>query len=310
MSLPIYWQGHGKYTTYFSNLISSVNRKSEFDVSIGSITLKRRKMHRQNKYLNHNIIHEPFSFCNFAPEKIEPIIAAYRMEDLIKTLSDFNDQNITNNIFTYLDKNAPDWRKDIKNSNVWKSFFEFNLKFSDWKLYAIVLDFFDIIGDDNVLRVVWNDKKCNDWYRFAAIRRLRLLDEKTYLPQYINWFRNIFGWNALFLIDELFDFDGAMNVAQDMLFSPQSNEHERKLGLEFFAKNACRLWHKYPKKVREIVINQRNYYILTDCDGLMFRKMSYLERSSILNFILRNTDENLHRKVSPFLIEAIRFHMI
>lgn len=173
-----------------------------------------------------------------------------------------------------------------------------------------MLDLFDIIDDDNTLKAVWNDEERNDWYRFAAVRRLRLLDEKTYLSQYINWLRNIFVWNALFGVNELFDFDDAMNVAQDMLFSPQFNEHERELGLDYFAKNACRLWYKYPKKVREEVANQRNYYILTDCDGLMFSKMSYLERSSILNFILRNTDENLQRKVNPFLMEAIRLHML
>lgn len=232
------------------------------------------------------------------------------MEDLIKTLNDFNEQNTSKNLFTYLDKNSPDWRKDIKNSNVWLPFFEFDLKFSDWKLYALALDFFDIIDDNNALKVVWNDERCNDWYRFAAIRRLRFLDEKTYLPEYIDWFKNAFGWNALFLTDELFDFDGAMDIAQDMLFSPQSNEHERKLGLEFLAKNACLLWDRYPKTVRDAIINQRNYYILTDCDGKMFRKMSYLERSSILNFIIRNTDESLQKKVNPFLMEAIRLHML
>lgn len=118
--------------------------------------------------------------------------------------------------------------------------------------------FFDIIDHQDALVAMWNDEQCCDYYRLAAIRRLREIDESTYLPQYIDWFKNA-KLDIYELGKELFDFDGALEVALGLVTSPRLKYHDEELGLVYLAETANLWWNKYPTRVREKVLH-RIYY--------------------------------------------------
>lgn len=236
------------------------------------------------------------------------------MANLIHILDKFNESQsgyvTTESLFSFLDQHAPQWKEEIRDNRVWQPLFEHELKLYDRCFYPMVLDWFDMIDNNDALIAVWKDYNCNDWYKLAAIRRLRLFDEATYLPQYIDWFKNALGAEAFVIVEELFDFDGAIEMAQDMALSPQSNMHEKEIGLEYLAKNACRLWDKYPKKVRELIINKHDYFICTECDEKMWRKMSHFERSSVINHIRNDEALKKNNKISPYLKMGLVFNMV
>ncbi len=158
--------------------------------------------------------------------------------------------------------------------------------------------FFDVIDNPDALVAVWNDEQCCDDYRLTAIRRLREIDEATYLPQYIDWFKNA-RLDIYEMGKELFDFNGELEVALDLVTSPRLKYHDEELGMVCLAAKANLWWDKYPTNVREKVLHCMYYSMVKVCDENLWSMMSMEERAFITSDIriASVNDETIH----PFL---------
>lgn len=183
-------------------------------------------------------------------------------------------------LISFLDDHAPEWRKIIKERDEWLPLFRQDVHVFQSRRARLAAIFFDIIDQQDALIAVWNDEQCYDYYRFTAIRKLREIDESTYLPQYLDWFKDV-QLGMYVETKELFDFDGAMEVAIDMVTSPRLNSNDEELGKTYLAQIANLWWDKYPAIVREKVLH-RNYYSMVEiCDENLWSMMSQEERAFI-----------------------------
>ncbi len=183
-------------------------------------------------------------------------------------------------LITYLDEHAPQWREIIKDREEWLPLFEQAVRVSPSSWHQLASAFFDIIDNRDAFVAVWNDEKCCNQYRLIAIRRLREIDESTYLPQYIDWIRT--GWFGGWWCpvgSKLFDFDGALEMLLDMATSPHSNYDEKNLGQLCLAYTANMWWDKYPTNVREKVLHHKYYYLIEFCDEKLWSMMTPDERA-------------------------------
>ena len=196
-------------------------------------------------------------------------------------------------LINFLDEHAPEWlplfRQDVKVFPSRKP-----------RLAAI---FFDIIGHQDALVAVWNDEQCCDDYRLTAIRRLREIDEATYLPQYIDWFKDA-KLDIYEMGEELFDFNGALENALDLVTSPRLKYHDEELGMVYFAETANLCWDKYPTNVREKVLHRKYYSMVKICDEKLWSMVSQKERVFITSDIriASVNDATIH----PFLRNILK----
>lgn len=183
-------------------------------------------------------------------------------------------------LLVFLDKHAPHWRTIIKDRDEWLLLFEQDVKVIPWSKRQLAAKLFDIIDDQDALIAIWNDEKCSDHYRLIAIRRLREIDESTYLPQYIAWFKNArldvsYDWYA----ENLFDFDGALDVALDMVTKPKPSYQEEQIGKIYLALNSNQWWDQYPVRVKEEVLHHNYYQMIEACDERLWAMLSEDERA-------------------------------
>ena len=183
-------------------------------------------------------------------------------------------------LISFLDDHAPEWREIIKERDEWLPLFRQDVHVFQSRRACLAAIFFDIIDQQDALIAVWNDEKCYDYYRFTAIRKLREIDESTYLPQYLAWFKDV-QLGIYVETKELFDFDGAMEVAIDMVTSPRLKSNDEELGKTYLAKNANLWWDKYPAIVREKVLHRNYYSMVKICDENLWSMMSQEERAFI-----------------------------
>ena len=206
-------------------------------------------------------------------------------------------------LINFLDDHAPEWRMIIKDSDEWLPLFRQDVKvfLSDKPRLAAI--FFDIIDQQDALIAVWNDEQCLDCYQLTAIRRLRVIDESTYLPQYIDWFKDAQLYGCVQKKD-LFDFDGQLEVAIELDISPRLKSYDEELGKFYLAQTANLWWDKYPAIVREKVLH-RNYYSMVEiCDENLWSMMSQEERAFITTDI-RIASVN-RATIHPFLKSILK----
>lgn len=183
-------------------------------------------------------------------------------------------------LINFLDSHAPQWREVIKDRDEWLPLFRQDVKVFQNRKPRLAALFFDIIDQQDALIAVWNDEQCLDFYQLTAIRRLREIDESTYLPQYIDWFTNAKFYGCV-KAKELFDFNGALEVAIELVISPRLKSYDEELGKFYLAQIANLWWDKYPAIVREKVLH-RNYYSMVEiCDEKLWSMMSQEERAFI-----------------------------
>lgn len=183
-------------------------------------------------------------------------------------------------LINFLDSHAPQWREVIKDRDEWLPLFRQDVKILLHLKPRLAALFFDIIDQQDALIAVWNDEQCLDFYQLTAIRRLREIDESTYLPQYIDWFRDAKFYGCVNMKD-LFDFNGAVEVAIELVISPRLKSYDEELGKLYLAQIANLWWDKYPEIVREKVL-RRNYYSMVEiCDENLWSMMSQEERAFI-----------------------------
>jgi len=201
-------------------------------------------------------------------------------------------------LINFLDSHAPEWRTIIKERDEWLPLFMQDVKVFPNRKPRLAAIFFDIIEQQDALIAVWNDEQCCDYYRLTAIQRLREIEEATYLPQYIDWFKNA-KLDIYELGKTLFDFNGAMEIALDLVTSPRLKYHDEELGMVYLAATANQWWDKYPTNVREKVLHRMYYSMVKVCDENLWSMMSMEERAFITSDIriASVNDETIH----PFL---------
>ena len=206
------------------------------------------------------------------------------MARITQALLQFNESikysEVHERLLEFLDEYLPQWRAFIKNRDEWLPFFEQEVKVIPWSKQQLAAKLFDIIDNQDALVAVWNDTRCSDHYRLTAIRRLREIDESTYLPQYIDWFKNArldvsYDWFA----ENLFDFDGALEVALDMATKRKASYQEEQIGKSYLALNSNQWWDKYPAKAKEEVLHHNYYQMIEVCDESLWGKLSEDERA-------------------------------
>ena len=187
-------------------------------------------------------------------------------------------------LINFLDSRAPEWRTFIRERDEWLPLFRQDVKVFPSRKPRLAAIFFDIIDHQDALIAVWNDEQCCDYYRLTAIRRLREIDESIYLPQYIDWFKNA-KLDFYSMGKDLFDFNGALEVAIDMVISPCLKYHDEELGKVYLAESANLLWDKYPAIVREKVLCRMYYSMVKICDEKLWSMMSQEEQAFITSGI-------------------------
>ena len=187
-------------------------------------------------------------------------------------------------LINYLDSHAPEWHTFIRERDEWLPLFRHDVKVFPSRKPRLAEIFFDIIDHQDALIAVWNDEQCSDYYRLTAIRRLREIDESMYLPQYIDWFKNA-KIDIHSMGKDLFDFNGALEVAIDMVISPRLKYHDEELGKVYLAESANLLWDKYPAIVREKVLCRMYYSMVKICDEKLWSMMSQEEQAFITSDI-------------------------
>ena len=203
----------------------------------------------------------------------------------------------------FLNSHTPEWRTIIKDCEEWLPLFRQDVKVFPNRKPRLAAIFFDIIDHQDALLAVWNDEQCCDYYRLTAIRRLREIDEATYLPQYIDWFKNA-KLDIYEMGKELFDFNGALDVALDLVTSPRLKYHDEELGMVYLAETANQWWDKYPANVREKVLHRMYYSMVKICDEKLWSMMSQEERAFITSDIriASVNDATIH----PFLKSVLK----
>ena len=206
-------------------------------------------------------------------------------------------------LINYLDSHAPEWRTFIRDRDEWLPLFRQDVKVFPSRKPRLAEIFFDIIDHQDALIAVWNDEQCSDYYRLTAIRRLREIDESMYLPQYIDWFKNA-KIDIHSMGKDLFDFNGALEVAIDMVISPRLKYHDEELGKVYLAESANLLWDKYPAIVREKVLCRMYYSMVKICDEKLWPMMSQEEQAFITSDIriASVNDATIH----PFLKNILK----
>lgn len=194
-----------------------------------------------------------------------------KIESYLKSFNDnYDGYAASDTVIEYLCNNFPEWKSEIKNSEEWESAFEFDIHvIPDTRLSKFADSLFNIIDNVEAEIFVWNNSKCNSFYRYQAIKRLRRIDEKTYLPQYIEGLRNgefILGGWAFTMTEEIFDFSSAVSVATEIC----EREGINAIGgtaFEYLSKMSCANWAEYPEFIKEEIISHRNYFIFRSANA-------------------------------------------
>lgn len=149
----------------------------------------------------------------------------------------------------------------------------------------------------------------NEWYRYAAIRKLISIDSDTYLPIYI---KNLISGGFILsgygftMIDELYDFPNSVEIVL------KSNTRLEGNNFEYLARKVCECFEKYPQEVRKKILNNRDYFVRRDCDQTMWKMMSVEEKLYLSTEIIANEYAKLHDAITfeNFLIDQDRFKVV
>ena len=196
-------------------------------------------------------------------------------------------------VIEFLDEKFPQWREEIKNPKEWSGLFNYDIHiYQNTWLETFAKALFDIIDDTEAMIYVWKCHTCNGFYRLAAIKKLREINEEKYLPQYIEELKagniKLGGW-WLPMVDELFDFPGAIEVAIDMFRnSNDSLSFPKSFGLEYLAKNCIHFWNEYPQDIKDSIINEREYFILKNCTPQIWADLSQLQKFLLIHEVILN----------------------
>lgn len=211
-------------------------------------------------------------------------------------LLSFNSENeqytSSDSLIMYLDMNYADWRTLIVDSNEFIEFFKTDVHVlqNSW-LKELANEIFNIVSDKNLIESVWKDITINEWYRYAAIRKLISIDSDIYLPFYteelISGGFTLGGWGVM-MVSELYDFPDSVEMIL------KSNRRFNGCNFEYLVEKACEYFEEYPHDVRTKILTQRNYYIRKHCTQNMWKVMSAEEKLYLASAIIANEYAKFH----------------
>lgn len=224
------------------------------------------------------------------------------MKKIKNFFSNIKEYTTPDAVILYLDNNFPQWRTVLKNKEEWKDAFEYDIKiYKNTYLIDFVDMLFDEIDNIEAEKMVWNDKNCNGFYRWAAIKRLRQYDENTYLPQYIDTLKSgefLIGACACIMVDEVFDFPSAISMATDIFNNNDINSFTGKVALEYLAQKACENWCDYTDFIRDAIITQRDYFIRENATPEFWSQLSEPHKCLLINRVSINEIIQYHDIIS------------
>ena len=233
-----------------------------------------------------------------------------RNSKVVSYLQAFNENHkgyhASSTVIEYLDAQYPQWQNEIKNKDEWKSVFDFDIHiYQNTWLQHFAEALFAIIDGTEVLEFVWRDKSFNEFYRYAAILKLRELDESKYLPEYVESLKRaemtLGGWGYL-MINEIFDFPDAVEVALEMYqnSTDRFDDKVRNLSSAFLTSSACQNWEKYPDDLKDVIINTHNYSILKNCTPQMWAILSLPHKFRLVHEIIIEEYKKIHDLLSLY----------
>lgn len=215
-------------------------------------------------------------------------------------LLSFNSENeqyqASDSLIHYLDENHPDWRTLIVDADEFVEFFKtkVHIYHNDW-LKTLANSIFNITNNQQLVESIWKDTTIDEWYRYAAIRWLILVEPNTYLPIYINELISggfILGGYGFTMIDELYDFPNSIETVLDSKSRLDGNN------FEFLARKACEYFDEYTLDVREAILKNRNYYIRRDCSLTTWKGFMAEEKLYLTAVIIANEYSKFHDVVT------------
>lgn len=222
-------------------------------------------------------------------------------------LLSFNSENeqytASDSLITYLDNNYPNWRILITDTNEFIEFFKTDVHVlqNSW-LRKLADEIFNIVSDKKLIESVWKDTTINEWYRYAAIKKLISIEPDTYLPFYteelISGGFTLGGWGFC-MISELYDFPNSIEMIL------KSNKIFNRNNFECLAENACEYFEKYPQNIRTKILKERNYFIRKRCTQNTWKVMSTEEKLYLTTAIIANEYAKFHDVITftNFLID-------
>lgn len=214
-------------------------------------------------------------------------------------LSTFNSENkqytSSDSLIKFLNANYSDWKNLITVPEEFMEFFKTDVKvYQNHWLKSLADEIFDIVSDDKLVEKVWNDTTMNEWYRYAALRRLMASAPDTYLPVYINELIsggfNLGGW-GFSIISELYDFPDSVKVVLE------SKKYEGN-NFEFLARKACEHWQEYPQDLRNKILQERDYFLRKNGDEALWQMMTLEEKLYLTNVIIANEYAMVHDAIT------------
>jgi hypothetical protein len=220
------------------------------------------------------------------------------MKKIAYFFSNIKEYTTPDAVIQHLDLNFPQWRAELKHEEAWKDAFEYDIKIYQ---NTYLSDFADMLFDeiDNIEaeKMVWNNKNCNEFYRWAAIKRLRIYDKDTYLPLYIDALKKgeflLGGWGFT-IVDELFDFPSAISVTTEICRNNDMNTSIGQVALEYLANKACEHWDDYTDFIRHSIITKRDYFILKKATPGFWSKLSEPHKNLLVNRVSINEIKQYH----------------
>lgn len=207
----------------------------------------------------------------------------------------FNSENVqytaSDSLIAYLDDKHQDWRNLISAPEEFIEFFKTDVHVfqNDW-LRKLADEIFDIVSDNQLIELVWKDTTLNEWYRYAAIRRLIAMTPDTYLPLYIKELIsggfNLGGW-GIGMVSELYDFPNSVKIVIESKKFDGNN-------FEFLAIKACECWEEYPQELRAKILKERDYFMRKDGNNTMWNMMALEEKLYLTNNIIANEYAKFH----------------
>lgn len=216
-----------------------------------------------------------------------------------KYLTAFNDEQerVTSSdvLIKFLDENYPKWKTLIDSPTEFLEFFKTDVHvFQNTWLINLANSIFDLVPNINYIESVWNDTNINEFYRYAAIRRLILVESTKYLPIYTNELISggfLLGGCGFNMISELYDFPNNVKFVVD------SNKWTGN-NFEFLAQQACEHWNEYPPVLRNKILMERDYFIRKNCNKAMWAMMTIEEKLYLTNAIVANEYAAFHDAVT------------
>lgn len=197
----------------------------------------------------------------------------------------------------YLDDHFPAWRAEIRNPAEWKPAFEKEVCiYRNVKRECFADRLFEYIADVNAMLLVWNDRKCDEYYRICAMKKLIVYDKERYLPIYLDALKNGAGLDRIMLDGDsvaMYDFPGAVEAAIEM-FRGSGGDDDKTLAFNILSMLSRGRWRSYPDDVKDAIIGRNWDAFARKCTEEQWKSSSIRHKTRLAHTIILEEYKNVH----------------